>query len=110
MYGRSPSKRGVGCQFGPDVTRRFLENNKLDYIIRSHEVKVNNCSNIYYTFSSKVNRRNEILMKKFKKNSIDDLSKYGPNDLSKFETSPMKSTHGKVPSVVLKKKRKMDMN
>ena len=42
MYGRSPSKRGVGCQFGPDVTRRFLENNNLDYIIRSHEVKVIN--------------------------------------------------------------------
>ena len=40
MYGRSPSKRGVGCQFGPDVTRRFLENNSLEYIIRSHEVKV----------------------------------------------------------------------
>jgi len=40
MYGRSPSKRGVGCQFGPDVTRRFLEANNLDYIIRSHEVKV----------------------------------------------------------------------
>merc|ERR1711983_86746 len=41
MYGRSPSKRGVGCQFGPDVTRRFLENNNLEYIIRSHEVKDN---------------------------------------------------------------------
>ena len=39
-FGRSPSKRGVGCQFGPDVTRRFLENNSLEYIIRSHEVKV----------------------------------------------------------------------
>jgi len=38
-FGRSPSKRGVGCQFGPDVTRRFLENNSLEYIIRSHEVK-----------------------------------------------------------------------
>lgn len=37
--GRAPSKRGVGCQFGPDVTQRFLELNKLDYIIRSHEVK-----------------------------------------------------------------------
>jgi serine/threonine-protein phosphatase 5 len=39
MTGRSPSKRGVGCQFGPDVTQRFLENNQLDYIVRSHEVK-----------------------------------------------------------------------
>ena len=38
MLGRSPSKRGVGCQFGPDVTRKFLDNNQLDYIIRSHEV------------------------------------------------------------------------
>jgi len=37
--GRGPSKRGVGIQFGPDVTRRFCEKNKLDYIIRSHEVK-----------------------------------------------------------------------
>jgi len=41
MLGRSPSKRGVGCQFGPDVTRRFLEGNGLDYVIRSHEVKDN---------------------------------------------------------------------
>ena len=39
-FGRAPSKRGVGCQFGPDVTRRFLESNSLEYIIRSHEVKV----------------------------------------------------------------------
>lgn len=37
--GRNPSKRGVGIQFGPDVTKRFLQKNKLDYIIRSHEVK-----------------------------------------------------------------------
>lgn len=39
MAGRAPSKRGVGCQFGPDVTANFLQKNKLDYIIRSHEVK-----------------------------------------------------------------------
>lgn len=37
--GRSPSKRGVGVQFGPDVTDKFLKLNKLDYLIRSHEVK-----------------------------------------------------------------------
>lgn len=37
--GRSPSRRGVGCHFGPDVTAKFLELNKLDYVIRSHEVK-----------------------------------------------------------------------
>ncbi|XP_019874871.1 serine/threonine-protein phosphatase 5 [Aethina tumida] len=37
--GRSDSKRGIGCQFGPDVTQKFLQLNKLDYIIRSHEVK-----------------------------------------------------------------------
>ena len=30
---------GVGIQFGPDVTNRFLERNHLDYVIRSHEVK-----------------------------------------------------------------------
>ena len=41
MMGRSPSKRGVGCQFGPDVTKKFLEHNNLDYIVRSHEVKDN---------------------------------------------------------------------
>ncbi|KPP62546.1 hypothetical protein Z043_119264 [Scleropages formosus] len=37
--GRSISKRGVSCQFGPDVTERFLSENKLQYIVRSHEVK-----------------------------------------------------------------------
>ncbi|XP_077301275.1 protein phosphatase D3 [Arctopsyche grandis] len=37
--GRAPSKRGVGCQFGPDVTERFLKLNNLQYVIRSHEVK-----------------------------------------------------------------------
>ena len=37
--GRGPSKRGVGLSFGPDITRKFLDNNGLDMIVRSHEVK-----------------------------------------------------------------------
>ena len=37
--GRSPSKRGVGQSFGPDVTERFLAANDLCLLIRSHEVK-----------------------------------------------------------------------
>ena len=37
--GRSESKRGVGIQFGPDITKAFLAKNQLDYIVRSHEVK-----------------------------------------------------------------------
>jgi serine/threonine-protein phosphatase 5 len=39
LAGRSPSKRGVGTQFGPDVTRAFLRHNNLELIVRSHEVK-----------------------------------------------------------------------
>lgn len=39
QMGRAPSKRGVGVQFGPDVTQNFLTTNSLDYIVRSHEVK-----------------------------------------------------------------------
>ncbi|KAG5437998.1 hypothetical protein PCANB_000345 [Pneumocystis canis] len=39
--GRSPSKRGVGLQFGPDVTKKFIETNNLKAIIRSHELKPN---------------------------------------------------------------------
>jgi serine/threonine-protein phosphatase 5 len=37
--GRAPSKRGVGCQFGPDVVAQFLETNGLQLVVRSHEVK-----------------------------------------------------------------------
>ncbi|KAF8539253.1 Metallo-dependent phosphatase-like protein [Trichophaea hybrida] len=40
LPGRGPSKRGVGLMFGPDVTKRFCENNGLEAIIRSHEVRM----------------------------------------------------------------------
>ncbi|KAJ0259316.1 Serine/threonine-protein phosphatase 5 [Hirschfeldia incana] len=39
LPGRGPSKRGVGLSFGGDVTKRFLEDNNLDLVVRSHEVK-----------------------------------------------------------------------
>ena len=35
--GRYPNSRGFSCVFGPDVTRRFLDENGLLYIVRSHE-------------------------------------------------------------------------
>ncbi|KAF2462439.1 serine/threonine-protein phosphatase PP2A catalytic subunit [Lineolata rhizophorae] len=38
--GRGLSKRGVGLQFGPDVTKRFCEKNGLNAVIRSHEVRM----------------------------------------------------------------------
>lgn len=39
LPGRGPSKRGVGIAFGPDVTRRWCELNKVTGIFRSHEVR-----------------------------------------------------------------------
>mmetsp|Transcript_220 Transcript_220/g.519 ORF Transcript_220/g.519 Transcript_220/m.519 type:complete len:568 (-) Transcript_220:176-1879(-) len=39
MLGRSPSKRGVGYAFGPDITEKFLQRNNLSLLVRSHEVK-----------------------------------------------------------------------
>jgi serine/threonine-protein phosphatase 5 len=37
--GKSPSKRGVGFSFGPDITEAFLKLNGLNLLVRSHEVK-----------------------------------------------------------------------
>lgn len=36
--GRGKSKRGTGLDFGPDVTKNFLELNNLELVVRSHEV------------------------------------------------------------------------
>jgi len=37
--GLAPNKRGVGVAFGPDVTHKFLKDNNLELVVRSHEVK-----------------------------------------------------------------------
>lgn len=37
--GTTPNKRGVGVAFGPDVTKRYLSDNNLMMVVRSHEVK-----------------------------------------------------------------------
>ena len=41
MYGNGykPSPRGVAAEFGADVTSRFLNNNNLDLLVRSHQVQ-----------------------------------------------------------------------
>lgn len=38
--GRQPSRREAGTMFGPDITKNFLEQNHLDLLVRSHEVKM----------------------------------------------------------------------
>lgn len=37
--GRAASKRGVGVAFGADITKRFLQDNGLQLLVRSHEVR-----------------------------------------------------------------------
>eukprot|EP01062_Namystynia_karyoxenos_P069072 TRINITY_DN6439_c0_g2_i1.p1 TRINITY_DN6439_c0_g2~~TRINITY_DN6439_c0_g2_i1.p1 ORF type:complete len:952 (+),score=263.61 TRINITY_DN6439_c0_g2_i1:74-2929(+) len=39
MTGRENSPRGAGCAFGSDVTERWLKDNDLDLIVRSHQCK-----------------------------------------------------------------------
>ena len=38
--GVSPSMRGAGSFFGPDITDKFLKENRLKLLIRSHEVRM----------------------------------------------------------------------
>lgn len=37
--GRQPSKRGISTGFGPDVAEKFLKENNLELLVRSHEMK-----------------------------------------------------------------------
>lgn len=37
--GITPNKRGIGVSWGPDVTERYLKQNDLSLVVRSHEVK-----------------------------------------------------------------------
>lgn len=37
--GTTPNKRGVGVAWGPDITKRYLQENGLSLVVRSHEVK-----------------------------------------------------------------------
>ncbi len=48
--GHTPSKRGVGISFGPNITHDFLSLNNLDILIRSHEVSCSSSSYIYSHF------------------------------------------------------------
>ena len=36
LSGRQKSKRGISIEFGSDITKKFLDNNKLDLLVRSH--------------------------------------------------------------------------
>ena len=38
--GRQPSRREAGIMFGKDVTERFLKENNLELLVRSHECKM----------------------------------------------------------------------
>ena len=39
LNGTMPSQRGAGVYFGPDITEKFLRENNLKLLIRSHEVR-----------------------------------------------------------------------
>lgn len=38
--GYGMSKRGIGVQFGPDITKKFIQANGIKKVIRSHEVRM----------------------------------------------------------------------
>jgi serine/threonine-protein phosphatase 5 len=40
INGRHPSKRGISCMFGPDITDKFCTENNINLVVRAHEVKM----------------------------------------------------------------------
>jgi serine/threonine-protein phosphatase 5 len=40
LRGKGTNKRGVSYTYGPDVTKKFLDDNGLELLVRSHEVKM----------------------------------------------------------------------
>ena len=38
--GKIPSRRGAGVNFGRDITEKFLKQNHLKLLVRSHEVRM----------------------------------------------------------------------
>jgi serine/threonine-protein phosphatase 5 len=39
LDGKHPSKRGISIEFGPDVSKKFLTQNNLELLVRSHQTK-----------------------------------------------------------------------
>ncbi len=39
LDGKHPSKRGVSIEFGPDISKKFLDSNNLNLLVRSHQNK-----------------------------------------------------------------------
>lgn len=39
LDGKHASKRGISIEFGPDVSKRFLQDNNLELLVRSHQTK-----------------------------------------------------------------------
>lgn len=62
--GRKESQRGAGCRFGPDVCDRFLADNRLELVLRSHEVCDNGWEEVFpnrlYTVFSASNYCDEV--------------------------------------------------
>eukprot|EP01091_Cochliopodium_minus_P016835 TRINITY_DN6425_c0_g1_i1.p1 TRINITY_DN6425_c0_g1~~TRINITY_DN6425_c0_g1_i1.p1 ORF type:complete len:786 (-),score=239.66 TRINITY_DN6425_c0_g1_i1:69-2315(-) len=87
--GWSRSTRGCGREFGPDVTKKFIEANGLSYIIRSHELiqegyQKRHNGHLYTLFSA-----SRYCGENANKGAVATLSKWSSKP--KFETFESKS-------------------